>query len=83
MRGQFSPQNTSTGADSRPKMPGKAHRMAIYKNRKMVSDPVCSRMFCGHCGRGLLRGRVRFSEVARDRASISLRHGNILSEHLL
>ena len=38
MRGQLSPQNTSTGADSRPKMPGKAHRMAIYKNRKRVSE---------------------------------------------
>ena len=31
--------NTSTGADSRPKMPGKAHRMAIYTNREMVSGP--------------------------------------------
>ena len=39
MGGQFSPQNTSTGADSRPKMLGKAHRMAIYKNREMVSEP--------------------------------------------
>ena len=37
MREQFSPQNTSTGGDSRPKMPGKAHRMAIYKNREVVS----------------------------------------------
>ena len=38
MRGPFSPQNTSTGADFRPKMPGKAHRMAIYKSREMVSE---------------------------------------------
>ena len=38
MRGQLSPQNTSTGADSRPKMPGQAHRLAIYKNRERVSE---------------------------------------------
>ena len=48
MRGKLSPQNTSTGADSRPKMPGKAHRMAICKNGEMVSDHICSHTICSH-----------------------------------
>ena len=50
MRGQFSPQNTSTGADSRPKMPGKSRRMAIYKNREMVSEPVLLRKIIAAAG---------------------------------
>lgn len=47
MLGQLSPQNTSTGAGSRPKMPGKAHWMAIYKNREMVSELICSQQAAG------------------------------------
>ena len=38
MRGQFSPQKNSTGAGSKPKMPGKAHRMAIYENGEVLKS---------------------------------------------